>query len=283
MSTLPDFQSLMRPLLEALVDEPLPAADLRARVANRLDLGDDLLKIMLPSGRSPVFSNRLAWANVYLQRAACVRRPRRGVYEITDRGRDLLRAESERIDMRTLARFSEFREWSGRHAGAEPAAASSNDIETDPEEQLETLIARMDVALEAELLGRLKAVHPQDFERMVRDLLAALGYGGGHVDRVQATPYVGDGGVDGIINEDALGLDKVYVQAKRYTDQHVGRPELQAFVGTLVGLNAHKGVFVTTSGFAGSAIEYARHVDRRIILIDGSKLAKLMEIGRAHV
>jgi restriction system protein len=273
---VPDFQSLMRPLLEALTDGVLRAPDLRDRVATALKLDDAALEAMLPSGRVTLFANRLAWANVYLQRAGCVERPNRGVYALTDRGRRLLAEEAGRIDMRTLQRFPEYLAWSDR-SGRKVAEPSAETVESGtPEEELETIIRGLDSNLQHELLERIKSMHPRDFEGLVLKLLAALGYGGGKAEFVKETPYVADGGVDGIINEDALGLDTVYVQAKRYTEQNVGRPEVQAFVGTLVGLNAHKGVFVTTTGFAASAVEYARRIDKRVILIDGERLTRLM-------
>lgn len=275
---VPDFQTLMRPVLAVLAEGRRSSAELRAAVAERLQLADTDLEAKLPSGRQTVFANRVAWANVYLQRAHCVARVKRGVYEATERGRALLEGEGGRIDMRTLAQFDEYREWvagSRRTGDAAPAA----DDET-PEERLEQLVQSIHADLEAELLDRVTALHPREFEALVLRLLAALGYGGGKPDLVQATSYGADGGVDGgvdgVINEDALGLDTIYVQAKRYAEQNVGRPEVQAFVGTLVGLNAHKGVFVTTAGFAPSAREYAAHIDKRVVLIDGPRLARLM-------
>ena len=274
---VPDFQTLMRPVLEVLTERRRSSADLRAAAAERLQLAKADLEAKLPSGRQTVFANRVAWANVYLQRARCVARVKRGVYEATERGRALLEREGGRIDMRTLAQFDAYREWvagSRRTREAAPAGDAADD-ET-PEERLEQLVQSIHADLEAELLDRVKSLHPREFEALVLRLLAALGYGGGKPDLVQATSHGADGGVDGVINEDALGLDTIYVQAKRYAEQNVGRPEVQAFVGTLVGLNAHKGVFVTTTGFAHSAREYAARIDKRVVLIDGPRLARLM-------
>ncbi len=276
---VPDFQTLMRPVLEVLADGRRSSAELRAAVAERLQLADADLEAKLPSGRQTVFANRVAWANVYLQRAHCVARVKRGVYEATERGRALLEREGGRIDMRTLAQFDEYRDWVAGSRRTRDAAPAADDAATDddtPEERLEQLVQSIHADLEAELLDRVKRLHPREFEALVLRLLAALGYGGGKPDLVQATAYGGDGGVDGVINEDALGLDTIYVQAKRYAEQNVGRPEVQAFVGTLVGLNAHKGVFVTTAGFAPSARDYAVHIDKRVVLIDGPRLARLM-------
>jgi restriction system protein len=275
---VPDFQTLMRPVLEVTAAGRHSSAELRAAVAARVQLEHADLQEKLPSGRQTVFANRVAWANVYLQRARCVARVKRGVYDATERGRAPLEREGGRIDMRTLAQFDAYREWvagSRRTREAAPAADDAADDET-PEERLEQLVQSIHADLEAELLDRVKSLHPREFEALVLRLLAALGYGGGKPDLVQATSHGADGGVDGIIDEDALGLDTIYVQAKRYGEQNVGRPEVQAFVGTHVGLNAHKGVFVTTTGFAPSAREYAARIYKRVVLIDGPRLARLM-------
>ena len=273
---VPDLGSLVRPLLEALKDEPLAAPILRERVADHFALSADDLREMLPSGRAPRFANRLAWANVHLQRAGCVDRIGRGVYAITDRGRELLAAEPHRIDLKRLAVFPEYTNWRGGAAGRAETEDESPSNPVDPEERIELILADINANLRRELLDRIKQLPPADFEKLVLKLLEALGYGGGVAGRVQGTPYAGDGGIDGIINEDALGLDTVYVQAKRYTEQTVGRPDVQGFVGSLVGLNAQKGVFVTTSRFAPSVEEYVRRIDKRVILIDGERLASLM-------
>ncbi|MFP4361946.1 MAG: restriction endonuclease [Alphaproteobacteria bacterium] len=275
---VPDFQTLMRPVLAVLAEGRRSSADLRAAVAARLQLADADLEAKLPSGRQTVFANRVAWANVYLQRARCVARVTRGVYEATERGRALLERQDGRIDMRTLAQFDEYRDWVAGSRRTRDAAPAADDAAADetPEERLEQLVQSIHADLEAELLDRVKRLHPREFEALVLRLLAALGYGGGKPALVQATAYAGDGGVDGVINEDALGLDTIYVQAKRYAEQKVGRPEIQAFVGTLVGLNAHKGVFVTTAGFAPSARDYVARIDKRVVLVDGRHLARLM-------
>ncbi len=278
MAEVPDFQSLMRPVLEALAEERLRAPILRERVAAQLGLDEGALQQMLPSGRQTVFANRVAWANVYLQRAGCIDRPARGVYEATARGRQLLTDAPGRIDMRTLQRFPEYASWTAQSSRQTPADvdSASEDNANTPEERIELILADINANLRRELLDRIKQLPPADFEKLVLKLLEALGYGGGVAGRVQGTPYAGDGGIDGIINEDALGLDTVYVQAKRYTEQTVGRPDVQGFVGSLVGLNAQKGVFVTTSRFAPSVEEYVRRIDKRVILIDGERLASLM-------
>jgi restriction system protein len=276
MVEVPDFQSLMRPVLEAVAERRLAAADLREYVAAALGLKEDALQQMLPSGRQTVFANRVAWANVYLQRAGCIDRPQRGTYEATERGRQLLREQSGGIDMRTLARFPEYTEWSRSSARRAKYSDASEPHEATPEEQIEAIVETINANLQEDLFNRPRRIHPRDFETMELNILRALGYGGGRAEFVKETPYAADGGVDGMINEDPLGLDTVYVQAKRYTEQNVGRPEVQAFVGTLVGLNAHKGILVTTSSFAPSALDYVRRIDKRVILIDGFQLARLM-------
>jgi len=275
---VPDFQTLMRPVLQALATCRLSSGDLRNTVANSLGLDEADLQKKLPSGRQTLFANRVAWANVYLQRAGCIRRVQRGVYEATDRGRELLSQDLDRINLQSLRRFSEFNDWIADSNRSDVAIAETSEHSkgATPDERLEVLVEAVHAELESDLLERIKRIHPQEFETLVLRLLAALGYGGGKPDLIHATSYTSDGGVDGIINEDALGLDTIYVQAKRYTEQNVGRPEVQAFVGSLVGLNAHKGIFVTTSNFARSAMDYTARIEKRVILIDGKHLARLM-------
>jgi restriction system protein len=282
--SVPDFQSLMLPVLQATSRGVISSSDLRKVVAQELGLTDQELEELLPSGRQTVFSNRVAWANTFLQRAGLIRTVRRAHYEVTDEGRSALAESPTRIDMNYLTRYPSYRAW--REASATksepipsrsepelPAEPSSN----TPEELIEATHSALNRQLAADLLERLQEVTPGLFERMMIDLLLAMKYGGGRAEMGHALGRSGDGGVDGLINEDELGLDAVYVQAKRYASSNsVGEPEIRDFVGALIGRRAAKGVFVTTSSFTKSARDYAERVPNRIILIDGSRLASLM-------
>lgn len=280
---VPDFQSLMLPVLRAAADGEISAPEMRERVAGELGLSESDLAEMLPSGRQTTFTNRVAWANVFLQRAGLLERPRRGVYRITEEGRRVLGEAPERIDMRFLERYPAYVEWRRRSAaGADrnhevPGALPSEDTSATPEEQIERSHTALVAALEADLLDRIRDRPPVFFEKLIIDLLIAMRYGGGREEMGKAIGRAGDAGIDGIIKEDPLGLDVVYVQAKRYgADNTVGRAEVQSFAGSLDGVGATKGIFFTTSTFSRSAREFAERIAKRIILVDGAELARLM-------
>jgi restriction system protein len=228
-----------------------------------------------------VFHNRIHWAKFYMSKAGLIDSPRRGWFIASDEGRRLLAAAPERIDNERLLQFPAFKAFyrGGAHgdevAGTPTQVAAAPTRET-PEETIEAAHAAIHAALRAELLARIQLNTPTFFEQVIVDLLVAMGYGGSHRNAAEQLGRSGDGGVDGVVNEDRLGLDRVYVQAKRYASTTVGRPEVQAFLGSLVGLGAGKGVFVTTSTFSAQAIEFVRHLPQRIILIDGPTLADLM-------
>jgi restriction system protein len=278
---VPDFQSLMLPVLRAAADGEISAADLRERVAASVRLTESDLAEMLPSGRQTTFTNRTAWANVFLQRAGLLERARRGVYRISDEGRRVLAGAPERIDMRFLERYPAYVEWrqrsaAGRGDAVEPISVAPDTART-PEEQMAASHAALTSALEGDLLDRVREASPGFFESLIIDLLIAMGYGGGRAEMGQAIGRAGDGGIDGIIKEDALGLDIVYVQAKRYAAQNsVGRSEVQSFAGSLDGVGATKGIFVTTSSFSQGAREFVERIAKRIVLVDGAELARLM-------
>ena len=226
---------------------------------------------MLPSGRQRAFVNRVAWALSYLLRAALIERVRRGVYRVSDDGKRLLAKPPDRVDIRYLRRFPAFVEGEKRreHEPAEPPRT--------PEEALETADRELTEALEAEVLDRLRKASPSFLERVVVNLLVAMGYGGGDVSMGRVTGGTGDGGIDGTIKEDKLGLDEVYLQAKKYAGgSTVGVGELRNFVGALVGAHAQKGVLVTTADFTASAKEFAAQSPKRVVLINGRRLARLM-------
>ena len=295
---VPDFQSLMLPVLRVAAEGEHAMADLRERVAAALALSADDLAQLLPSGRKTLFSDRISWAKSYMEKAGLVDSVRRGVVKITARGQRVLADNPSKIDVPFLLRFNEFEEWLRRSARAragkitadETAAATapingSVDLisaagigETaTPEERIEVAFTALDAALRADLLARIAAAPWQTFERLVVDLLVALGYGGGRAEMAQAFMKGGDQGLDGVVKEDALGLDVVYIQAKRWAlDRSVGAPEVQAFVGALHGKRASKGVFATTGTFSRKAREYVASVPTRVVLIDGAELAELL-------
>lgn len=283
---VPDFQSLMLPVLRATAAGEISAAELRNRVANELGLTQNDLAEMLPSGRQTTFANRTAWANVFLQRAGLIGKTQRGIYQITEQGRKALTENLVRIDMRYLERFASYVGWRRRampEAGtagdvgdAEVAAQPSGSIET-PEEQIDRSHRALVSALESDLLDRILTMSPAFFESLIVDLLIAMGYGGGRSEMGRAVGRAGDGGIDGIIKEDALGLDIVYMQAKRYAPEHpVSRPDVQSFAGSLDGVRATKGIFISTSSFTSGAREFVEKISKRIILIDGAELARFM-------
>lgn len=239
---------------------------------------------MLPSGRGPVIRSRTGWALSYMKQAGLVASPRRGWYQITAAGKVVLAGAPDRIDNAFLMRFDGFRDFRARSRAdegdatdeapqreKEPIAA----VVEPPDEALERAYSRLRAAVEAELADTVKSVAPTFFEELVIDLLVRMGYGGNRAEAARAIGRTGDGGIDGVIDEDRLGLDSIYVQAKRW-DSSVGRPEIQKFAGALQGQRATKGIFITTSTFSREAEDYAQRIGTRIVLIDGRRLAALM-------
>jgi restriction system protein len=273
---IPDFQSIMRPLLEFATDgKEHSLADAREHLANAFKLSEEERKTLLPSGRQATFTNRVAWARVYLGQAGALDTPRRGFLRITARGRDLLRSASERIKIKDLERFPEFVEFRTPKDHPQEVTHTNEDEGQTPEELLETAYLRFRNNIASELLLRVKASSPQFFEHLVVELLLKMGYGGSRKEAGEAIGKAGDEGIDGIINEDRLGLDVIYIQAKKWEAQ-VGRPEVQKFVGALHGKRAKKGVFITTSTFSADASEYVARIEPKVVLIDGRLLAELM-------
>lgn len=288
---IPDYESAMLPLLRLAAD----GAEHRFRdavehLATHFHLSDAERAEMLPSGTAPLFDNRVGWARTYLKQAGLLESSRRGFFRITDRGRQVLARNPYRIDVSFLDEFAEFRAFRSRRregtsevpsvqsVGATPPVAPSVlELPRDqtPEDLLASAYRRLRSDLEIELVEQVKAASPAFFERLVIDLLVAMGYGGSRQDAGRAIGKSGDGGIDGIIKEDKLGLDVIYVQAKRW-EGTVGRPEIQKFAGALQGQRAAKGVFITTSSYSREAVEYAEIINSKIILIDGEELAGLM-------
>ena len=274
---VPDFQTLMFPALRVLSKQsPRTTVEVRAALANEFHLTEVDLAELLPSGRQTTFANRVAWAYSYLKQAGLISSPRRGAYEITDRGRSAMAENPTRIDIAFLSRFPEFqafRQPSSDPAPNEPVAVSQAVL--TPDEQIRSGYKRLRESLAVLLLERALAVSPARFERLVIDVLVGLGYGGSHADAAEVAGRGGDEGIDGIIKEDRLGLYSIYVQAKRWQNP-VGRPEIQRFAGALQGQQARKGIFITTSSFSEEARAYARGLQTTIVLIDGRQLAELM-------
>lgn len=277
---IPDYQTIMLPLLQLAGDEREHRfRDTVEQLATQLELSDAERGELLPSGTAPVFDNRVGWARTYLKQAGLLQSPRRGVFQITSSGKLLLAEKPDRINVNLLERYSEFQAFRTRKRDrneVEVQEAESAPIEDQtPEDALAAAYQKLRKNLEADLLEQIKATSPTFFERVVIDLLVAMGYGGSRRDAGRAIGKSGDGGIDGIIKEDRLGLDVIYVQAKRW-ECVVGRPEIQKFAGALQGQRANKGVFITTSSFTREASDYANIINTKIILIDGEHLAGLM-------
>ncbi|MBZ5704447.1 MAG: restriction endonuclease [Acidobacteriia bacterium] len=276
--SIPDYQSLMLPLLEHTSDgREHPVPSLVDALAADYKLTDSERRELLPSGRQVVFDNRVGWARTYMKKAGLLSSPKRGMVQITERGLQVLKDHPTRIDNKVLRRFPEFVEFqSAKAEDVRQVPEATIAEELDPQENIEAGYHRIQKQLSAELLARIKGCSPEFFERLVVELLLKMGYGGSRRDAGMAIGKSGDGGVDGVIKEDKLGLDAVYIQAKRWDDGTVGSKEIQAFVGALHGKKARKGVFITTSGFSKPARDYVRDIQDKVILIDGNELADLL-------
>jgi restriction system protein len=275
---IPDFQTLMLPLLRFLGDhKERSIGETVEALSSEYGLTQPEREQMLSSGQQSTIRNRIGWSKTYMSKAGLIENVRRGYFRITERGTGALAEKPDRIDMRFLERYPEFLEFRKlRHEpDAVPAEPSPPQTAETPEEAIESAHRRLRLDLEAEVLQHVKSASPAFFERLVVELLVRMGYGGNRRDAGEAVGRSGDGGVDGIIKEDRLGLDVVYVQAKRW-EATVGRPEIQKFAGVLQGHRARKGVFITTSSYSTEAKEFAERIDSRIVLVDGEMLAGLM-------
>lgn len=283
---IPDYETLMRPVLKAFADGAENVSEVVPKLIEEFKVSPEEAEELIPSGRVTVIANRAHWARTYLSKAGALTSPKRNHHVITESGRKLLQANPERIDNSVLAAFSGFEDWrnaSKKQADGDKSAdlpatpADTSAVSQTPEDALNGLAQQLSDALVQELLEAVASLSPVRFEQLIVDLLLAMGYGGGASEMGRRLGKSGDGGIDGIIDEDPLGLDAVYIQAKRYApDNTIGRPALQAFVGSLTGEGANKGVFVTTSSFTRDAREYIGRVTHRIVLIDGERLARLM-------
>lgn len=295
---VPPFQDFMLPFLQHIADgQEHKISELFDHLASHFELSDDDLKELLPSARETRFKNRVYWARVYLGQAKALDSTGRGRFKITDRGQQLLKSKPKRIDVKLLGQYPEFQEFKNRSSGSDEGLAPTTAVAPSPsgeqllaaqspEEQLESSYQLLRQQLGQSLLANILKAPPSFFEQLVVDLLVAMGYGGSRVDAGQAIGQSGDGGIDGIIKEDRLGLDIVYLQAKRW-ESPVGSPEVRNFTGSLEGHGAQKGVLITTSKFTKDATDFARRLQqKKLVLIDGQKLAELMmdfEVGVTRV
>lgn len=278
---IPDYQSLMLPLLKHALQGETRVPEVAEKIADELGLTPDERDRMLPSARQKLLHNRIHWAKTYMVKAGLLAQPRRGCFIASDQGRALFARNPEKITVEMLIQYPVFQEFYGKTRAEGDASTKTVEsvasVEITPEEQIEAAHHVLQSTLRQDLIQRILQNSPSFFENVIIDLLLAMGYGGSHRSAAAQLGRSGDGGVDGIINEDRLGLDRVYIQAKRYAQENsVSRSDVQAFVGSLVGLGATKGVFVTTSSFSNRAHEFVRHLSQRVILIDGVRLTELM-------
>ncbi|MHB8091354.1 MAG: restriction endonuclease [Syntrophales bacterium] len=273
---IPDYETLMGPLLriaEANKGQEVSLPRAIEQLADQFKLTEEEKRELLPSGGTFKISSRVSWARTYLQKAGLLEATKRGYFKITARGLEVLSKKPQRVDNKLLSQFAEFREFQGKKK-----TKKENDVTPSetPIESIATQYEQIRAALSSELLDRAKKCSPQFFERLVILLLVRMGYGGSLKDAGQAVGRSGDGGIDGVIREDKLGLDNIYIQAKRWTDKPVGGPDIDQFAGALSKKKAAKGIFITTSTFTKDALASVREYSSRIILIDGKTLADYM-------
>jgi len=270
---VPNFQSVLYPLLKFSGDKKQHSIREAVEImANLFNLTEEDRKLLLPSGTQPVFYNRVVWSNTYLKKAGLLESKRRGYFNITEEGLKVLEQNPPKIDVDFLMQFPGYAEF---RTGGKTTHENPNPEPVTPEETLENSYQNLRNNIAQELISSVKSCSPDFFEKLVVDLLLNMGYGGSRRDAGEAIGRSGDGGIDGIIKEDRLGLDTIYIQAKRW-ENTVSRPEIQKFAGALQGQQAKKGVFITTSSFSEGAREYATIIDSKVVLIDGERLAQLM-------
>lgn len=279
---IPDFQTMMLPLLSFANDEAeISTKEAISFLSQYYNLSEEEISERIPSGYQTKLYNRVSWILVHLERAKLIEKTRRGFYKIATRGLNLLNKNPEKIDIKTLNQFPEYVEFKNTKRNKEKTTESINSTEDEnelvktPEENLDESYRKIRESLANEIIEKVKSCPPIFFERLVVELLVAMGYGGTLQDAGKAVGKSGDGGIDGIIKEDRLGLDVIYLQAKRW-EGNVSRPEIQKFAGALLGNQARKGVFITTSDFTKEAKDYVKTISSNIILINGDELAELM-------
>lgn len=277
---IPDFQSLMLPLLELVSDKKEHTfGDIKEKLAEKFKVSDEERKELLASGNQSVFDNRVGWARTYLKKSGLIESPKRALFNITELGLKTLDEKPSRIDIKYLRRFPAFLEFQNVSKSDEETEESTqiSNLDKTPEELLDKAYQSIRKSLANEILNKVIEQTPNFFERLVVELLVKMGYGGSIKDAGKAIGKTNDEGIDGTIKEDKLGLDIIYIQAKRWKQGNiVGRPELQKFVGALAGQGAKKGIFITTSDFSKDAKEYTPRNETKIVLINGEQLAQLM-------
>lgn len=276
---IPDYQTLMRPVLDAASHGEISVSLVVAKIADDFDLTDSERAELVPSGRQSVIANRVHWAKTYLKQAGLVESTRRGHFRITSEGRAAL-LSGEKINRQFLLKYDSFVQFTERSRTVETADDKVFSIEVDettPDEAITKAFDEINDALTAELIDRVRGAPPAFFESLIVELLVAMGYGGTAEESGKTLGQTGDDGVDGVIDQDPLGVDQIYLQAKRYqAGNSIGPGAIRDFYGALSLKRAHKGIFVTTSTFTSSAIQTARDLGSRIVLIDGQHLARLM-------
>ena len=269
----------MLPIMKIAQDgEEHTARELRQRIGDDLGLTDAERKELLPSGTQPVLTNRIAWARAHLTMAGLLEKTGRGAFRITQRGKEAMASNPSTINMRFLFQFPDYAEARNKaktDTAVEPGSHASTTEVASPQERIELAFRELNNSLTTELRSKLASIDPFRFEQVVLDLLVKMGYGGSKKEAAQVTQRTADEGIDGLINEDRLGLEVIYIQAKRWKHK-VGRPEIQNFVGAIAGKKAGKGIFITTSDFHDNAREYAASLHQKLVLIDGRRLAELM-------
>jgi len=276
--TIPDYQSIMLPLLKLSSDGEIHRfRESIEDLAKYFNLTAEERKELLPSGKQPTFDNRVGWARTYMTKAGLLSSPKRGLFQITEKGKEVLSKNPNNINVSFLEQFPKFIEFRQLRKDKNKDQIDINEKEsfTTPEENLENSYQILRTELGSEILTNIKSCSPNFFEQLVVDLLVKMGYGGSRKEAGEAIGRSGDEGIDGIIKEDRLGLDIIYLQAKRW-ESVIGRPEIQKFAGALQGQRAKKGIFITTSSFTREALEYVRNIETKIILIDGIQLVDLM-------
>jgi restriction system protein len=278
---IPDYQSLMLPLLKLVEDKKEHKyRDLIESLASEFKITDDERKELLASGNQAIFDNRVGWAKTYLKKAGLLESPKRATFVITSSGLETLKKNLNNIDAKYLRQFPTFLEFQNASRTENETEDENKEVSINgqtPEENLDIAYQRIRKSLASELINKVVELSPSFFERLVVELLVKMGYGGSIKDAGKAIGKSGDEGIDGTIKEDKLGLDIIYIQAKRWKPGNViGRPELQKFVGALAGQGAKKGIFITTSNFTREALEYTPRNETKIVLIDGEQLAQLM-------
>jgi len=284
---IPDYQAIMLPLLEIAAQKgPLGSSEAVALVSDHFKLSEEERGTLLPSGKQAIITNRVGWALTYMVKAGLLNRPQRGVTAVTDLGKEVLDGNPPSINVLYLKQFPEFQAFrktrhdkNGDSLIIKPVPHSADQT---PEEMFEGSYQELKEGWIDELLSKIKSCSPAFFERLVVDVIVAMGYGGSRVEAGKAVGKSGDEGIDGIINEDRLGLDVIYLQAKRW-EGNVSRPDVQKFAGALQGKRAKKGILITTSDFTSEAKEFVRNIEAKIVLLSGRQLAELMLEHRVGV